>query len=134
MLAAIMSGQGSDHTGGGLAQALSHAIGPRSSAPNGVVEALLLPHAMRFNASVVPGRIAAIGEYLGLTDADPEAVVAEVERLLDVFEAPRRLQDIGVEQGALGEAAKHSMDDWAITAGPRPPEEKDVRDLINGAW
>ena len=42
MLAAVMSGQGSDHTGGGLAQALSHAIGPRSSAPNGVVEALLL--------------------------------------------------------------------------------------------
>ena len=134
MLAAIMSGQGSDHTGGGLAQALSHAIGPRSSAPNGVVEALLLPHAMRFNASVVPGRIEALGEYLGLTDADPEAVVAEVERLLDVFEAPRRLQDIGVEQTALGDAVSHAMDDWAITAGPRPPEERDVRELINGAW
>ena len=41
MLAALMSGQGSDYTGGGLAQALSHAIGPRSSAANGVVEAVL---------------------------------------------------------------------------------------------
>lgn len=117
MLAAIMSGQGSDHTGGGLAQALSHAIGPRSSAPNGVVEALLLPHAMRFNASVVPGRIAAIGEYLGLTDADPEAVVAEVERLLDVFEAPRRLQDIGVEQG---HSARPPSTPW--TTGPSPQD------------
>ncbi|WP_049746132.1 iron-containing alcohol dehydrogenase family protein [Mycolicibacterium goodii] len=51
MLAALMSGQGSDYTGGGLAQALSHAVGPRSSAPNGVVEALLLPYAMHLNAT-----------------------------------------------------------------------------------
>ncbi|MGP3756844.1 iron-containing alcohol dehydrogenase family protein [Streptomyces sp. IBSNAI001] len=135
MLAAILSGQGSDHSGGGLAQALSHAIGPRSSAPNGVVEALLLPHAMRFNAGTVPGRLTAIGSYLGLAGtSSPEDVVTEVERLLEVFEAPRRLQDIGVEQGALGEAASHAMDDWAITAVPRPPEGQDVRELITGAW
>lgn len=134
MLAAIMSGQGSDHSGGGLAQALSHAIGPRSSAPNGVVEALLLPHAMRFNAGAVPSRLAAIADYLGLADRSADAVIAEVERLLDVFEAPRRLQDIGVVHGALDEVVSHALDDWAITAVPRPPGEQDVRDLINGAW
>lgn len=134
MLAAVMSGQGSDHTGGGLAQALSHAIGPRSAAPNGVVEALLLPHAMRFNAGVVPERLAAIGDYLGLTDRGAGAVVAQVEHLLDVFEAPRRLQDIGVAQDALADAAAHAMDDWAITAGPRTPEAHEVRELLDRAW
>jgi alcohol dehydrogenase class IV len=134
MLAAIMSGQGSDHTGGGLAQALSHAIGPRSSAPNGVVEALLLPHAMRFNAEVVPHRIAALADYLGLSDHSTDAVIAQVEHLLDVFEAPRRLQAIGVPRDALAEAAEHAMDDWAITAGPRTPEAQDVRDLLDRAW
>jgi hypothetical protein len=41
MLAALLCGQGSDYVGGGLAQALSHAAGPRSSIANGVVEALL---------------------------------------------------------------------------------------------
>jgi alcohol dehydrogenase class IV len=134
MLAAIMSGQGSDHSGGGLAQALSHAIGPRSSAPNGVVEALLLPHAMRFNADVVPGRLAALADYLGLADRSADGAVTEVERLLEVFGAPRRLQDIGVAQESLDQAVAHAMDDWAITAGPRLPKEQDVRDLITGAW
>ncbi|MBO3680430.1 iron-containing alcohol dehydrogenase family protein [Streptomyces sp. NEAU-YJ-81] len=134
MLAAIMSGQGSDHSGGGLAQALSHAIGPRSSAPNGVVEALLLPHAMRFNANVVPDRLAAVAGYLGLADRSADGVIAEVERLLEVFEVPRRLQDIGVARESLAEVVAHAMDDWAITAGPRPPEEQDVRDLITGTW
>ena len=134
MLAAVMSGEGTDHTGGGLAQALSHAIGPRSQAPNGDVEALLLPHAMRFSASAVADRLASIADYLGLADRSAEGVIAEVERLLGVFEAPRRLRDIGVPQDALAEAVAHAMDDWAITAGPRVPEARDVRDLLQGAW
>lgn len=134
MLAAVMSGQGTDFTGGGLAQALSHAIGPRSSAPNGVVEALLLPHAMRFNADVVPERFAAMAEYLCLADRSPQGVIAEVERLLGVFDAPRRLQDIGVAEDSLPEVVEHAMDDWSITAGPRTPDTDDVRDLLQRAW
>lgn len=134
MLAAVMSGQGTDFTGGGLAQALSHAIGPRSSAPNGVVEALLLPHAMRFNADVVPERFAAMAEYLCLADRSPQGVIAEVERLLGVFDAPRRLQDIGVAEDSLPEVVEHAMDDWSITAGPRTADTDDVRDLLQRAW
>ena len=125
MLAALMSGEGSDHTGGGLAQALSHAIGPRSSAANGVVEALLLPHAMRFNADVVADRLAALTELLGDTD---------IERLLEVFTVPARLRDIDVSRQALAEAADHAMDDWAITAAPRVPDRHDVLELLDNAW
>ena len=134
MLAAVMSGQGSDHTGGGLAQALSHAIGPRSSVPNGVVEALLLPHAMRFSAEAVAGRTAAIADYLGLADPTPDGAVAEIERLLDVFAVPRRLRDIGLSEEALAEAAGHVMRDWAITAAPRVPTAQDVRVVLDNAW
>jgi alcohol dehydrogenase class IV len=134
MLAAVLSGQGTDHTGGGLAQALSHAIGPRSAAPNGVVEALLLPHAMRFSAGVIADRLASLADYLGLADRSADGVIAEIERLLDVFGAPRRLQDIGVPHDALAEAAVHAMDDWAITAGPRVPEAPDAAHLLQAAW
>jgi alcohol dehydrogenase class IV len=134
MLAAVLSGQGTDHTGGGLAQALSHAIGPRSAAPNGVVEALLLPHAMRFSAGSVADRLASMADYLGMADRSADGVIAEIERLLGVFGAPRRLQDIGVPHDALAEAAAHAMDDWAITAGPRVPEPADVRNLLQAAW
>lgn len=47
MLAALLSGQVSDYTGGGLAQALTHAAGPRSSVPSSVIEAPLLLSTMR---------------------------------------------------------------------------------------
>ncbi|WP_435225762.1 iron-containing alcohol dehydrogenase family protein [Streptomyces sp. Tue6028] len=134
MLAALMSGQGSDYTGGGLAQALSHAVGPRSSAANGIVEALLLPHAMRFNASVVSPRLAMLADILGLTDRSTEAVIAKVERLLDLFEVPTRLRDVDVTEKDLVEAADHAMDDWAITSGPRVPDRADVLAVLSNAW
>ncbi len=134
MLAALMSGQGSDHSGGGLAQALSHAVGPRSSAANGVVEALLLPHVMRFNANVVGHRLAQIADLLGLADSSASGVIAETQRLLALFEVPARLRDIGVTEPALAEAADHALDDWSITAGPRVPDRDDVVELLRTAW
>ena len=134
MLGALLSGQGSDHTGGGLAQALSHAVGPRSSVANGVVESLLLPHAMRFHAPAVPERLAAIADYLGLADRIPDGVVAEVERFLAESDVPRRLREVGVGQDAIEEIADHAMDDWAITAAPRVPDRAQVVDVLNHAW
>lgn len=134
MLAALMSGQGSDHTGGGLAQALSHAVGPRSSAPNGVVEALLLPHAVRFNTEAIGHRLPALADHLGASDRSADGIVGEIERLLGEFEAPTRLREIGVERDALDEATDHAMDDWAITAGPRVPTRDDVHRVLTAAW
>ena len=134
MLAALLSGQGSDHTGGGLAQALSHAIGPRSSVANGVVEALLLPHAMLFNAAVLGHRLTTMADVLGVSGRDPQDVIAEIERLLAVFEVPTRLRDIGVAgDDVLNEVADHAMDDWAITAGPRVPDRDEVLQLLHDA-
>lgn len=134
MLAALMSGQGGDFTGGGLAQALSHAIGPRSSEANGVVEALLLPHAMRFVADVVPHRFALIGDVLRVQDRNPETIVDAVATVLASFAVPTRLRDVAVTQDALIESANHAMDDWAITAGPRTPSRQEVVDLLTNAW
>jgi alcohol dehydrogenase class IV len=134
MLAALMSGQGSDFTGGGLAQALSHAIGPRSSAANGIVEALLLPHAMRFVAEAVPHRFALIGDVLRAPDRNPETVVDSVVSVLAAFAVPTRLRDVAVTQDAVIESADHAMDDWAITAGPRTPSRQEVIELLTSAW
>jgi alcohol dehydrogenase class IV len=134
MLAALMAGQGSDATGGGLAQALSHAIGPRSSAANGVVEALLLPHALRFAADAIGDRLTAMAGYLGLADHRPAAVIAEIERLLTVFAVPQRLREVDVTVPHLQTAATHAMDDWALSAAPRVPGAEDVHALLNAAW
>jgi alcohol dehydrogenase class IV len=138
MLAALLCGQGSDYVGGGLAQALSHAAGPRSSVSNGVVEALLLPATMRFNAPVAGAGLALIAEALDNRSADDGAAdkraIAAVESFLTGLAIPARLRDVGIDKADLAEVADHAMDDWAITRVPRHVERSELDELLHAAW
>ena len=137
MLAALLCGQGSDYVGGGLAQGLSHATGPRSSVSNGVVEAMLLPHAMRFNAPVTGERLARVADALDGTppDASPaDRAIAAVQRVLAEAGLPVRLRDVGVVDTVLPQVADDAMDDWSLTQGPRRPGRDDLMDLLQAAW
>lgn len=139
MLAALLSGQGSDYAAGGLAQALSHAAGPRSSVGNGVIEALLLPHTLRFTEPAGDGQLVLAAEVLDRTapaaaGSVTERTAAAVGRTLGELGIPARLRDAGVERDALCEVADHAMDDWALSRVPRPPAREELIDLLRGAW
>ena len=138
MLGALLSGQGSDYFGGGLAQALAHAAGPLSSTSNGVVEAILLPHTMRFNAPVIPGRLANIAEILGASpssgDSPEDAAIAGTEQLLRRARVPGRLRDVGIDRNSLSEISAHTLDDWTLTTAPRRAGRDDLEELLHAAW
>ena len=65
MLGALLAGQGTDYAPTGLASALSHAVGARFHTDNGITNAVLLPHTMRFNAPVTKERLALVADALG---------------------------------------------------------------------
>lgn len=142
MLAALLAGQGTDHKHGGLAGSLSHALGPRSAVSNGHVEAILLPHAVRFNAPATGARMAAAAASLGAAtaadaddDADAPARTADaLERLLAALPVPRRLRDAGVDRGLLDDVAAHATDDWFLQRNPRPVGAAELRALLEAAW
>jgi alcohol dehydrogenase class IV len=138
MLAALLCGQGSDYVVGGLAQALSHAAGPRSSVSNGVIEALLLPHTMRFNAPVTTAGLGLISDALdsgpAVAGSVEDRAVGAVKRFLASLAVPARLREAGLSRAALAEVAEHAMDDWAITRVPRQPDRAELDGLLNAAW
>lgn len=138
MLAALLCGQGSDYVGGGLAQALSHAAGPRSSVSNGVVEAMLLPCTMRFNAPITAAGLTLVAEALDpqpvVESAAAKRAITAVEGFLAGLGVPARLRDVGLTREALTEVADHAMGDWAITRAPRPVERQDLDELLHTAW
>jgi len=138
MLAALLCGQGSDYVGGGLAQALSHAAGPRSSASNGVVEALLLPSTIRYNAPVTGARLAPIADALGASSQNGSApehrAIGAVEHVLRSVGIPARLRDVGIARAALPEIVSHACDDWSLTRVPRAAGREELSELLQGAW
>ncbi|HET6190323.1 MAG TPA: iron-containing alcohol dehydrogenase family protein [Trebonia sp.] len=138
MLAALLSGQGSDYTGGGLAQAVSHAAGPRSSVANGVVEAMLLPAVMRYNAPVTGVRLGSVAQALAAPGADcadaADRAIIAVGRLLSRLGVPRRLRDAGIAREAIPQIVEHTFDDWVITQVPRPVTREGLLALLDAAW
>ena len=103
-----------------LGHAMAQALGGRYGLPQGAMNAVCLPAALRFNAEVVPEAIARLGEALG-TD-DPPARVEELARL-GGFE---RLRDFGIAEAELPEVAEAIVVRPGAQANPRPATAEDV--------
>jgi alcohol dehydrogenase class IV len=138
MVAALLSGQGTDYAGGGLAQVLSHAAGPYSSVSNGLVEALVLPSAMRYNRSANSEWIVLIGQVIGNTGSpsgdEVHGTVGAVEKLLRGLGVPSRLRDVDISRESISEIVDHALDDWALSRVPRPAGRQDLETLLNDIW
>jgi alcohol dehydrogenase class IV len=135
-LAAVLCGRGTEQSGGGLASVLAHAIGHRSNVANGIINAIVLAHTMRFNAPVTLQGSARIAEGLRLGSANSGLQHIEVlESLLAKLPIPRRLRDIGVAQEDLAHIADAAMSDWFISRNPRRVSAAaEVLGILNSAW
>jgi alcohol dehydrogenase len=142
-IAAILCGRGTEQAaGGGLASVLAHAIGHRSHAANGIVNAIVLPHTMRFNAPATMHNASRIAETLRIkpiNDILRESGMANaaecIEALFRRLVIPRRLRDIGIVQEDLASIAEAAMGDWFISRSPRHVSSADeLRGIIEQAW
>ena len=109
-----------ESAGLGLGHAMAQALGGRYGLPQGAMNALCLPAALRFNAEVVPEAVARLGEALG-TD-DPATRVEELARL-GGFE---RLRDFGIQEAELPDVATAIVARPGAKANPRPAGPEDV--------
>ena len=139
MLAALLSGFGTDTMGGGAASVLAHATGPRAGVANGLVQAIVLPHVMRFNAPATGNRPRRVAHALGTHAADPARPAADqaieaVECLLGRLGIALRLRELGVAHEGLPQIAAHVTDDWFIERNPRPVTQADALALLHAAW
>lgn len=139
VLASILCGQGSDHTGAGIAIPLGHAIAVRFNTDMGLSDAIVLPHVLRFNAEAGRHGIQKLGAALGLPalkgDALLEEVILTLETIFTGLGLARRLRDIGVMPESFPELAAVTMDDWYLQNNPRPVRAaSEVQQLLQLAW
>jgi alcohol dehydrogenase class IV len=142
-IAAVLCGRGTEQaSGGGLASVLAHVIGHRSHAANGIVNAIVLPHTMRFNAPATMHNVARIVENLPIkpmNDVSRESGMANaaecVEALFGKLLIPHRLRDIGIVQDDLDSIAEAAMGDWFISRSPRRVSNTaELRGILEQAW
>lgn len=136
VVAAMLCGRGTDTAGGGVVSVLAHAIGARFHVDNGIANAILLPHTMRFNAPATTANAEKIAEALGHpADGQPEAAVNAVMSLLERLPLPQTLREVGVTREDLGTIAEHAMGDWFLQKNPRVvTSNAELLELLDQAW
>jgi alcohol dehydrogenase class IV len=138
MLAALLSGQGTDYTSGGLASVIGHCVGARFAAEQGVINAILLPHTIRFNAPATAERLVPAAELLASVKHD-QIGAAEASQAVESFFAalglPSRLRDVGVTMDALPRIAADAGTDWFLFQNPRPVSDPtELMGVLTAAW
>lgn len=132
-VAAVLCGRGTDQAGGGLSSVLAHAIGHRAHVSNGIVNAIVLPHTMRFNAPATKHTTPRIADSLRSGQAGAAADL--LATLLAPLPIPHRLREIGLAEADLDAIAQAAMGDFFISRSPRRVQGvEDVRGILAAAW
>ena len=124
----------------GATHAISHQIGGLTDLPHGLLNAIMLPHVMEFNAPVAAGRLAeaaaAMGVATGLMSSceAADAAIQTVRALVGKASLPASLREIGVRLPQIDGIARNALDDAYIVTNPRPVLEEDARAICLAAW
>jgi maleylacetate reductase len=106
---------------------ICHVLGGTFGLPHGEVNAVILPHAARFNEDAAPEALARVARALGVEDPAPG--LFDFARALD---APTSLESLGMRHEDLAQAARLVVDTPAWN--PRPVDYEGIAQLLEEAF
>lgn len=130
--AACLGGRALQNAAMGVHHGLAQLLGGRTGIPHGTANALLLTHAVAFNAAdpLLAGPLHRIGTAIG----DPDDPVGAVDRLRARIGLPERLGDVGVTTADVEAVAAAAPSNGNVQNNPRPVTEDDARAILLAAF
>jgi maleylacetate reductase len=107
---------------------LCHTLGGTLGLPHAPTHAVVLPHALAYNAPAAPRAVAALTQALGVPD-DPARALWELAGRLNV---PRALRDLGMAETEIPRIVERVVQE--PYANPREVTADGVRALVEAAW
>ncbi|MFN8459090.1 MAG: iron-containing alcohol dehydrogenase [Anaerolineae bacterium] len=104
LLGAHLAGTSLASVAMGLHHGLCHVLGGSAGVAHGVANAIILPHAMRFNLDACAPQLAQVAQAMGVTmptqsdKSKAEAAIQAVERLIGQWGCPSSLREAGVAE------------------------------------
>ncbi len=107
----------------GLHHGVCHVLGGTANVPHGIANAIVLPHAIRFNADVCANGLARIAETMGIARQDEYAMAMDaalrVEEWITRLNLPTRLRDAGVRENDLPNLAALAFANKTVQNNPK---------------
>ena len=126
---AYLSGIALGTTAAALHHKLSHVLGGTFNLVHADTHSVLLPHAVAFNAPVLPDEMARLAAALDAPDGDAAGALWD---LAVASHVPTSLADLGLARDDLPEAAERAATE--ITENPRPFDADDLLALLQRAF
>lgn len=136
LMATVLCGMGSDYTGFGISVVLGHAITAYNRINAGLVNGVLIPHALKYNKEAETG-MKKVAQALSIDTQQPgyaDAVCRRVDDILGALNVPHTLKEMNMDHEKLDEIAEAAMDDWYLHFNPIPVDHADVIKIIEDAW
>jgi 4-hydroxybutyrate dehydrogenase len=134
MMIAALHGGLTFQKGLGGVHALSHPMGALTdpSLHHGMLNAVLLPHLLRFNVDHAPGKYARLRRAMGLSaDAD---VADAVHALVGRLKLPKTLSEMGAPSQVLPSIAAAAMKDHCHATNARMASEAEYLGILKAAF
>ncbi|MDI9628353.1 MAG: 1-propanol dehydrogenase PduQ [Acidobacteriota bacterium] len=138
--ASCMAAMAFDNVGLGITHSLAHALGGRYPIAHGRLNAILLPHVIRYNAEHSEpaaeryGRLGALISPAAHGRAGVQALVGGIERLNQKLAIPARIREEGVDpsdaNASLDGLAHSALDDGITASNPVPPSLDDLKAIL----
>jgi hypothetical protein len=134
MLMASMMGAIAFQKGLGLTHSCAHALGTVCDVHHGLANALMIDHALPFNAGVSRARFARMATTLGLPEASAEAFFRWLGELKQKLRIPARLHDVGVREDHMAALVDVALADACHPNNPRPVTANDFSAIFAEAY
>ncbi len=125
----------------GLHHGICHVLGGAAGVPHGIANAIMLPHAIRFNADVTANELLPAADALGvMVDGQRPAQIMDmtaqrVSRLVGEMNLPQRLREVGVKQTDLKRLAQLAFQNQTVQNNPkRITDAQQLEGLLRAAW
>jgi 4-hydroxybutyrate dehydrogenase len=131
MLAALHGGL-TFQKGLGAIHAISHPLGgiEAPSLHHGELNAVLLPHVIRYNMTTASEKMQAIGQVVGAG----EPLADWFFDLVESIGLPTTLSQMGVPRAVIPRVVEGALADHSAATNPRPLDREGVEGLIKAAW
>jgi len=123
----------------GATHAMSHQVGGLLDLPHGVVNGVLLPHIIRFNAVEVPDRFIPLAQAAGLAvggaggEEAGNMLADKVQAIAAELGVPRGLAQLGVREADIATLARSALADACLATNPRSAAHDDLVALFRAA-
>jgi len=125
----------------GLHHGLCHVLGGSANVPHGIANAIILPHAIAFNADVTAEQLVPAADAMGVpgNGISPkgriQAMGQQISKLIRQIDLPQRLREVGVSKADLPRLAQLAFENRTVQNNPKPiTDVAQLESLLRGAW